>query len=102
MLGLYENLQRSIKLQEEFIDHLSKVNAELGIEKLRLTVENGDLKTTTESQSREIKTLNQHVADQQGLIDRLRALNEELRSITGGRGSGHMENGKDGSDLAAD
>jgi len=102
MLGLYENLQQSIRMQEEFIDHLSKVNAERGLEILRLTVVNGDLETTVASQSNAIKALNQHVADQQGLIDRLRSLNEELRQASGGCGSGHMENGKDGSDLATD
>ena len=86
MLDVFENMKKSI-------DVLLAANAELGLEIVRLTTIKGDLETTVESQTHAIKALNQHVADQQQLIDRLRSLVEELRQASGGKGSGHMENG---------
>ena len=93
MLDVFENMKKSIEAQMDFIDALTKTNAERGLEILRLTQANGDLEMTVQSQSHAIKALNQNNVDLQGLVDRLRSLNEELRQAANGKGSGHMENG---------
>jgi len=93
MLDVFENMKKSIEAQMDFIDALTKTNAERGLEILRLTQANGDLETTVQGQTRAIRALNQNNLDLQGLVDRLRSLNEELRQAANGKGSGHMENG---------
>ena len=86
MLDVFENMKKSIDAQMDFIDALK-------LEILRLTQEKGDLETTVQSQTRAIKILDDHVKNLNELVAVLRAVNEELRLASGGKGSGHMENG---------
>ena len=95
MLDVFQNMQKTIDDYEVFVDSLKAEYDKRGLEILRLTQEKGDLEMTVQSQSHAIKALNQNNVDLQGLVDRLRSLNEELRQATGGRGSSHMENGVD-------
>ena len=95
MLDVFQNMQKTIDDYEVFVDSLKAEYDKRGLEILRLTQEKGDLEMTVQSQSHAIKALNQNNVDLQGLADRLRSLNEELRQAMGGRGSGHMENGVD-------
>ena len=93
MLDVFQNMQKTIDDYEVFVDSLKAEYDKRGLEILRLTQEKGDLEMTVQSQSHAIKALNQNNVDLQGLVDRLRSLNEELRQAASGKGSGHMENG---------